>query len=61
MGRKPHGQVLPAIRPWLDLVISDTYDRFGGTNLHDRVISIVRSHATGAQVTIAITESLAAR
>ncbi|OKI65077.1 metallophosphoesterase [Micromonospora sp. CB01531] len=46
-------------RPWLDLVISDTYDRSGTTDLHDRVMSIVRSHTTGQQVTIAINEFLA--
>ncbi|MEU5942680.1 metallophosphoesterase [Micromonospora sp. NPDC047548] len=55
------GKPGPIKRPWLDLVISDTYDRFGETDLHDRVMSIVRSHATGSQVTIAINEFLASR
>ncbi|MFU8872937.1 family 43 glycosylhydrolase [Micromonospora sp. SL4-19] len=55
------GKAGPIKRPWLDLVISDTYDRFGETGLQDRVMSIVRSYATGWQVTIAIDEFLATR
>jgi hypothetical protein len=55
------GKLEPVKRPWLDVVISDTHDRFGETDLHGRVMSIVRSHATGQQVTIAIDEFLAAR
>ncbi|MFE9205201.1 metallophosphoesterase [Micromonospora sp. NPDC007230] len=55
------GKPEPIKRPWLDLVISDTYDRTGTTDLHDRVMSIVRSHTTGQEVTIAINEFLATR
>ncbi|MEU5725506.1 Ig-like domain-containing protein [Micromonospora sp. NPDC047738] len=55
------GKPEPIKRPWLDLVISDTYDRTGTTDLHDHVMSIVRSHTTGQQVTIAINEFLATR
>ncbi|MFU8850085.1 metallophosphoesterase [Micromonospora sp. SL1-18] len=55
------GKPDPIKRPWLDLVISDTYDQYGETDLHDRVMSIVRSHATGQQVTTAINEFLASR
>ncbi|MFE9201272.1 family 43 glycosylhydrolase [Micromonospora sp. NPDC007230] len=55
------GKPEPIKRPWLDLVISDTYDQSGTTDLHDRVMSIVRSHTTGQQATIAINEFLATR
>ncbi|MEV0154289.1 family 43 glycosylhydrolase [Micromonospora sp. NPDC050686] len=55
------GKPVPVKRSWLDLVVSDSYDRFGATDLHDRVMSILRSHASGWQVTIAIDEFLASR
>ncbi|MCW3845203.1 metallophosphoesterase [Micromonospora yasonensis] len=55
------GKPAPIKRSWLDLVVSDTYDRFGETDLHDRVMEIVRSHATGWEVTSAINEFLASR
>jgi hypothetical protein len=55
----PHqGKPAPVARPWLDLVISDTCERYGDDNLHGQVMRIVAGHATGNEVKAAIEEFL---
>jgi hypothetical protein len=55
------GKPAPVARPWLDLVISETYDRYGKDNLQGQVMRIVADHATGTEVKAAIEEFLAGR
>ncbi|MGW4823575.1 metallophosphoesterase [Streptomyces sp. NPDC004227] len=48
-------------RPWLDVLIADTYERTGQDDLQGEVIRIVSRHATGAEVEAAIKEFLTNR
>ncbi|GLX01340.1 metallophosphoesterase [Microtetraspora sp. NBRC 16547] len=61
LSQPPHGKPTDIARPWLDLLVSDMYDRYGNDNLHGRVMRIVTSHATGEEVTAAIKDFLATR
>ncbi|MBE3013214.1 metallophosphoesterase [Microbispora sp. NEAU-D428] len=61
LGRPPHGKPGGIPRPWLDLLISDVYDRYGVDDLHGRVMRVVTGHATGKEVTAAIADFLATR
>ncbi|MFC0550803.1 metallophosphoesterase [Planotetraspora thailandica] len=57
----PHqGEPASVARPWLDLLISDTYARYGKDNLQGQVMRIVAGHSTGHEVKAAIEEFLAA-
>ncbi|ETK35560.1 hypothetical protein MPTA5024_13475 [Microbispora sp. ATCC PTA-5024] len=56
----PHqGKPAPIARPWLDLVIADTYGRYGKDTMQGQVMRIVAGHATGREVKTAIEEFLA--
>ncbi|WP_344057086.1 metallophosphoesterase [Microbispora corallina] len=58
----PHqGKPAPIARPWLDLVIADTYGRYGNDTMQGQVMRIVAGHATGTEVKAAIEEFLAKR
>ncbi|WP_204071721.1 metallophosphoesterase [Planotetraspora phitsanulokensis] len=57
----PQGKPAPIARPWLDLVIADTYDRYGKDNMQGQVMRVVTGHATGQEVKAAIEEFLAKR
>ncbi|MEU0481168.1 metallophosphoesterase [Streptosporangium sp. NPDC006013] len=61
LGRPHGGKPAHIARPWLDLLISDTYHRFGEEGLQGRVMRIVAGHATGKEVAAAIEEFLATR
>jgi hypothetical protein len=61
LARPFQGQPDHIARPWLDLLISDTYDRYGTDHLQARVMRIVAGHATGTEVSAAIREFLATR